>query len=102
SALGGDEGQHISRPDLIRRLGNHREERLQVIRGRQHRVQPAPPAQELQICISQRNPTPTASSPQQPLERVTRRSPPPTARAATVTEDSTRQGWSKRQGRSRA
>ena len=39
-ALRGDERQHISGPDLIRRPGNHREEHLQVIRGRQHGIRP--------------------------------------------------------------
>ena len=57
-ALGGDERQHIARPDLIRRLTHHGEEHLQVIRGRQHRIRPGPPAQELQIDISQRHPDP--------------------------------------------
>ena len=56
--LRGDERQHISRLDLLRRLGHHREEHLQVIRGRPHRVRPAPPAQELQIHIGQRHPNP--------------------------------------------
>jgi hypothetical protein len=57
-ALRGDERQHIGRPDLIRRLGDHREEHLQVIGSRQHRIRPAPPAQELQIHIGQRHPDP--------------------------------------------
>jgi hypothetical protein len=57
-ALSGDERQHIGRPDLIGRLGNHREEHLQVIRGRQHRVRPAPPTQELQVDIGQRHADP--------------------------------------------
>ena len=57
-ALSGDERQHIGRPDLIRRLGHHREEHLQVRRRRQHRVRPAPPGQELQIDLRQRHPDP--------------------------------------------
>jgi GNAT superfamily N-acetyltransferase len=57
-ALGSDKRQHVGGPDLIGRLADHREEHLQVIRRRQHRVRPAPPAQELQIHISQRHPDP--------------------------------------------
>jgi hypothetical protein len=67
-ALRGDERQHISRPDLIRRLTHHREEHLQVVRGCQHRIWPAPPAQELQIDIGQRHPDPD----NQPAETVIR------------------------------
>jgi hypothetical protein len=67
-ALRGDERQHISGPDLIRRLTHHREEHLQVIGGSQHRIRPGPPAQELQIHIRQRHPDPD----NQPAETVTR------------------------------
>ena len=58
SALRSDEPQDIGGLNLIRRPGHHLEEHLQVIRGRQHRVRPAPPAQELQVDIDQRNPDP--------------------------------------------
>jgi hypothetical protein len=34
--LRGDERQHISRPDLLWQFGDHREEHLQVRRGRPH------------------------------------------------------------------
>jgi hypothetical protein len=54
--LSRDERQHISRLHLIGRLAHHREEGPQVRRGRQHRVRPAPPSQELQIHPGQRHP----------------------------------------------
>jgi hypothetical protein len=57
-ALRGDEPQHVGGPDLIRRLGHHGEEHLQVIGGRSHRVRPAPATQELQVRIGQRHPDP--------------------------------------------
>jgi len=57
-ALRGDERQHIGRPDLIRRLSDHREEHLQVIGSGQHRIGPPPPAQELQVRISSAAPPP--------------------------------------------
>jgi hypothetical protein len=56
-ALRGDERQHIGGPDLLRRLRHYRKEHLQVRRGRQHRVRPAPPGQELQIHLRQRHPS---------------------------------------------
>ena len=56
--VGGDERQHIARPDLIGRLAHHRKEHLQVIGRGQHRIRPAPAAQELQIHIRQRHPHP--------------------------------------------
>jgi hypothetical protein len=56
SALGGNERQHIARHDLPRRLAHHREEHLQVVRGRPHRIRTAPPGQELQVHIRQRHP----------------------------------------------
>jgi hypothetical protein len=68
SALGSDERQHIGRPDFTGRLGHDREEHPQVIGSREHRVRPAPPAQELQVRIGQRHPEPD----NQPTGAVTR------------------------------
>jgi hypothetical protein len=48
-ALRGDERQHVDRSYMIRRPRDHREEHLQVIRGRRHRVGAAPAAQEVQV-----------------------------------------------------
>jgi len=50
-ALSGDETQHVRWSDLGWRLADHGEEHLQVVGGRQHRVRPAPPFEELQIVI---------------------------------------------------
>src|SRR5450756_727307 len=53
-----DEPQHIGCTDFAGGLGDNGEEHPQVIGGRQHRVRPAPPRQELQIVIEQRHPQP--------------------------------------------
>ena len=50
--------------DPPRRLADHGEEDLQVIRHRQHRVRPAPARQELQVLIQQ--PAPPAAPPRSP------------------------------------
>ena len=52
-ALGGHERKHVRRLHVRHRLGHNREEHLQVIRRRQHRVRPTPPGKELQILIQQ-------------------------------------------------
>jgi hypothetical protein len=101
-ALRGDERQHISRPDLIWRLTHHREAHLQVIRGRQHRIRPAPPAQELQIDIGQRHPDPD----NQPAETVIRTDHAKIgsrhSKAPLVTHDPTSSRLAEMTGRSQA
>ena len=58
-ALGGDERQHVRRGrPRAGGLPTTREEHLQVVRRRQHRVRPAPRRQELQIVIQQRHAQP--------------------------------------------
>jgi hypothetical protein len=53
--LRGHERQNISSSHILRLLADHREEHLQVVRRRQHRVRPAPPGQAPQVLIQQRH-----------------------------------------------
>jgi hypothetical protein len=53
--LSGHKREHIRRPDPPGTLLHDGKEDLQVVGHRQHRVRSAPPGQELQILIEQRN-----------------------------------------------